>query len=196
MRRRRTKDQIARERAAYHEAGHAFMACYCGVTVHEAAITPNGGEGAQGHVRHGEFDWDLELPKWKYARDSILIALAGMSANKKHDPRRTSGASAAMTFGRSDHEKVVRILRLYLNDTEFADGKIIGRLIEDIWDETDEIIRDPENWEIIQRIAARLLIGDVVLGAEISSFMPTFRERLECAGHVLSSKSNLRQNRI
>ena len=43
----------------------------------------------------------------------------------------------------------------------------------------DRVIAVPKNWAIIQRIAKRLLVGDVVSGVELSRLIPTHLEYME-----------------
>lgn len=70
--------------AAYHEAGHAFMALYVGARVRSVTIDPDRDDGPD---RHGDtqVEWPLEqFTNQEYQEKTALVALAGPVAEMIH----------------------------------------------------------------------------------------------------------------
>ena len=55
------------EIAAYHEAGHAFMAIFVGARVRHVTIQPDRDDGPERHADI-QVEWPLYVIRWEYCR--------------------------------------------------------------------------------------------------------------------------------
>jgi ATP-dependent Zn protease len=72
------------EICAYHEAGHAFMACYVGARVRRVTIAPDRDDGPERYA-DTQVQWPLDqFTDRQFHEKSVLVALAGPVAEMIH----------------------------------------------------------------------------------------------------------------
>jgi ATP-dependent Zn protease len=91
------------ELTAYHEAGHAVAAVALGVGAVYASIIPDPVQGTLGHTKHRpwpgpppDMDWDRVR---RHAEPRIILALAGVVAEKRRHGRRHNWVGARTVGG-------------------------------------------------------------------------------------------------
>lgn len=128
---------------AYHEAGHAVIACIEGVKFRYVSIVP--GEDFAGLVRLYKLPEDVELGAGstrarKQAEARIMMAFAGALATRHAFPRSRSGQASgpdldmafgcAMAFTGSEDEMNAYVNWLHIRTKQMVESRLVWPLIE------------------------------------------------------------------
>jgi hypothetical protein len=138
----------ARSTAAFHESGHVVIALVLGRKVKRVSIDDDGDGGKT----------DIKLGTNKR---SILIALAGPYAQRRHAPDSGWRSRNHTGFGSDADFDVVTDLIYEM----FG----IGEVAERCWAKSEALIEQLVNqhWEQIERVAQALIERGVIEGAEL-----------------------------
>ena len=174
-----------KQRVAYHEAGHALVACALPNThpVHKVSIIPRG-VGALGYVLSRPED-DRYLMTQSELESQIKVALGGTMAEELIYREVSNGAT-------SDLEKVSRIARNMVKEFGMSRlGRIYYReqpaspfLTGSIWGESDREYSEQTAREIDMEV--RKIIDDAT--EEVRSILQARRNALEIVAKLLVEK--------
>ncbi len=174
-----------KQRVAYHEAGHALVACALPNTdpVHKVSIIPRG-VGALGYVLSRPED-DRYLMTRSQLESNIKVALGGTIAEELVFREISNGAT-------SDLEKVSRIARNMVKEFGMSRlGKIYYReqpaspfLTGSIWGESDREYSEQTAREIDMEV--RKIIDDAT--EEVRTILQARRNALEIVAKLLVEK--------
>jgi hypothetical protein len=134
--------EAVKQEAAYHEAGHAVIACALGCKVRFVIIDPNGG---------GECQCD-DPPEGERDR-KIMLCFAGPAAQRKHKP-----SSWKSWHGNDDYRKAVELVQ----GLGVSDERVTALIRE-----TLALVE--QHWARIERFAQVLLERGTLQGDEIDA---------------------------
>lgn len=146
------------EALAYHEAGHAVVACHFGrqvgpVRIDAGTVTGTAQVGEGFTPDHQALD-----------RIKLMIYLAGGRAERIFDP-----CADTRMPSHDDESRVAQIIDEHLRAKHgrYADVEIEADTINgDLAKQTDELVRTPKIWKAIQALAAALLDKHRLDGSE------------------------------
>jgi hypothetical protein len=159
----RRKTEAQRAATAYHEAGHAVVAWYLGVKVHNVTIVPKGDTaGRMQHARRilGKYpEIDDSLPAKVRMGKNLMIWLAGLAAQLRFKPRSVRSYHHA-----GDYIEAVVIAEHLHGDQESADAFLRYMEIK-----TRNVVRTP--WPQVELVASALLARDTIKGKEVTRLL-------------------------
>jgi hypothetical protein len=138
---------------AYHEAGHAFVACYFRLATHSISIEPEKGE-SDGHVRYQNplAGVDLNRDYSDEARFKVeklmIICFAGPAAQRYYNPK-----GVRKYHAEHDMEIVDKLMMRFAGgskETMKAHHKWLSLRALDI-------VSNPEYWQTISNLAEALI---------------------------------------
>lgn len=148
----KTRPATRRERTAYHEAGHVVMSHLFGRKVLSATIHPT--EDAEGYVRNSALrNLDLDKPR---VRREVMILLAGGIADGLLVGQVTKDGCEG------DYESALELMMRACGSA----GQI-ERLVDGCFERVHRLLKEPNNWALVEAIASALLAHGTLLGAEI-----------------------------
>jgi hypothetical protein len=164
---------------AYHEAGHAVVACLMGIPFQRVTVAP--GPVPVDQLRRttlGQVEFDLEWPKWarlfhptfdrkrtrQYAARNVCMTVAGPLAESLHlrcwtQPPGDKGDDEFMAFevaAACDVARTPKGTRNWINRLRF---------------QTLETLRTPEVWAAVETVAQELATRKVLRGPEVHSLV-------------------------
>jgi ATP-dependent Zn protease len=142
------------ERAAYHEAGHAVAAYALGRRFTRVTLEVGGGSlGRCGYAERRNFDPDLpDMYTGPQIGAVVEHQIMGYLAGPIAEGILVNEKSWRETGGAADVPRAVDLAMYLLGDIKRAED-----YMKRMWDETEELIRRPENWAAVQAMAEELL---------------------------------------
>lgn len=192
-------------RTAWHEAGHAFMAWYCGHHLECASIDPTLSPAGY------ELDPDRHEMRrgyvyWKHNGiagpiDDIIISMAGIAAEKVAFPSK-SYLMLYLEGGQADFEEAMAYARRYCLwiKSDISQNDLGLWLDNPVTGDVRKIIAAHKT--IVGSVAERLMVGGVVQGEELGAIMGkrSYPRDVYCLQRVwlaaLQSKAIPRPHRI
>jgi hypothetical protein len=156
------------ELTAYHEAGHAVAAVALRVGPVFASIVPDPAHGTLGHVKHRPWpsgpppDADLPDRVRRHAEPRIILALAGVVAEKRRHGRRHNWVGA---------DADTRAAIDYMGD--FVSDRQLQPYINWMWARTEDFV--DLRWPEIEAVALALLDRRTMRGREIRDVVRSVR---------------------
>lgn len=135
---------------AYHEAGHAVVACALRRNLHRVTIVADDDDDSLGACHYGigariQPEWESDTQVRRVIERDVLTSLAGMMAERRFTGRMNrQGAD-------SDRMKAAWAAS-YLYDGEVLDAYLRFMLLR-----VDSMVAVPMNWHAIEAVAAALL---------------------------------------
>lgn len=152
------------ELTAYHEAGHAVAAVVLRVGAVYASIVPDAVMGTVGHVKHlgwpgppPDVEGDLARVR-RHAEPRIILALAGVVAEKRHHGRRHNWIGA-----NSDLRAATDLMG------HFVSPRQLQAYTDWMWARTEDLVE--LWWPQIEAVATALLDRRTMRGREIREVM-------------------------
>ena len=176
----------ARERTAYHEAGHAVMAFYLHRRIVTVTIVADEEQGSLGHVRYGQLpptfdpDVDTSIKTERLIQREVLLCVAGNTAEWLLTGRNNwTGAS-------DDRHKAVQIAGYLCGSNEE-----IGAYISWLMLRAASILHRPDLWAGVEGLAKALLERDTIGSREIPTIIrASFRQALD--EHLRRSRAQIK----
>lgn len=175
-----------RKIVAYHEAGHAVMSILTGTPVSRASIASTT-SGVGGAVFHE--DKDSQFRTNKDFEDRIKVCYAGRASEEIKFVTVTTGASNDITqatneimafinrYGFSKSAGMLDWERLTESGMQFGPNKEqqIERMAISMYDKTLDELR--KNYDMVEKLATRLLEVGAMTGKEITEFLGVSNEK-------------------
>jgi hypothetical protein len=152
---------------AYHEAGHAFVACYFRLTAYSLSIESEKGK-SDGHVYYqnplagidlnSDHSDDVRLK----AETLMIICLAGPVAQRYYNPR------GFRKYHAEDDRELAEKVSMQMGG---GSKDIIEDHLTRLSLKARDIVQDPMNWQSISRLAEALIERGELNKAEINKLV-------------------------
>jgi hypothetical protein len=168
------RSEASRLVTAYHEAGHIVAAHVLGYSLGKATIVPE--DGVHGTASHANplyrknIEWDDSPRVQRLVEHSMLIAIAGPLAQKRHAPRSHWRKGAQNDF----HHYVDLLIRMEGN------AKVRDKYQEYVWAKAEALIA--KNWRLIDQLAHTLMQRGTMKRKEILEVLPGVASHCDTQG--------------
>jgi hypothetical protein len=162
----RAQSVQARRATAYHEAGHAVVTFWLGLRLRSLTIVPDLTQGSTGSCHHSSLglrgvDYSPSDKNRLRAERGIIVALAGMEAQRRFRPR-----SVRHYHAWHDYRNAVDLASYF-----FGDADVLTQFMKFMVARTQHLLGESGVWDCVRTVADALLKQPTMIGHEVEALI-------------------------